>query len=81
MTHNILQGVTARDVVISDWRGHGKLTVPKGTKVSNRTAIEPTDGSWFFVDEFGFIDPWLKHDAVHYGIQVKAEDVEINSQK
>jgi hypothetical protein len=66
---------TNKEVVISNWRGYGTITVPKGTRVSGRTAMGPTDGSWFFVDQFEFLPEGLHHDAQHYGIRIEAADV------
>lgn len=68
---------TAREITFEDYRGLGKLVVPKGTRVTATTALGKTDGSYFFVADLRFIpESMTKHDATYYGIRIEAADVE-----
>lgn len=68
---------TAREITIEDYRGLGKVVVPKGTRVTLKTAMGNTDGSWFFIDDLRFLpESMAKHDATFYGIRVEVNDVE-----
>lgn len=76
--------VTKTDIVLSGrYKG---LTVPAGTRVTECAklgsfAADPATHYW--VDEFawiekqtGFRDSLYKHDAVHYGITLTADQVQ-----
>jgi hypothetical protein len=72
---------TKTDVTVN-FRGFGEIVVPKGTKLTNRTATG-IDEKYHFVDEFEWIDKnyptinnLLKHDAIYYGINIPDEYVE-----
>lgn len=62
---------------------YGILTVPKGTRVTNKTAMG-IDKNYHFVDEFDWIQPHdngvpqygLIMDVKNYGINVPKEFVE-----
>jgi len=59
---------------------HGRITIPKGTRVSTKEANGPMDKEKsYFIDEFGFLgnDTMARHDAEHYGIRVSAADCEV----
>ena len=63
---------------------YGEITVPKGTRVTHRTATGE-DPKYHYVDEFDWIfDNYpelyrtLGHDAMHYGINVPVEFVDKN---
>lgn len=64
---------TKREIVLENWRGHGRLVVPKGQPVT------PTTHNECFVE--CFVNLFHKnsiqyHDATYYGIRVPAEDCE-----
>lgn len=62
---------------------YGIITVPKGTKVSNRTAMGE-DKNYHFVDEFkwvpnhpsGIPQHMLLHDLKHYGLNVPKDYID-----
>lgn len=63
---------------------YGEITIPKGTKVTNKTALG-IDKNYHFVDEFEWIDEKyptisriLKHDMQHYGINIPKDFVDFN---
>lgn len=65
-----------------DFRQYGKITVPKGTKVTHQTA-DGVDESYHFVNEYDWIDKYypaysniLKMDVESYGINVPKEFIE-----
>ena len=71
---------TSRNYTVN-FRDYGPITVPAGTRVSYQTAYG-IDPNYHFVDEFGWIFKdypsiayMLKHDVVHYGINVPKECV------
>jgi hypothetical protein len=59
---------------------YGEITVPKGTRVTHRTALGD-DPNIHFVDYFGWVPPHecgipqygLLHDLKHYGLNVPEE--------
>lgn len=68
---------TAREIKMK-WQPSGgrwtyDLTIPKGTKVA------PASHGEYFIDDLDWIpgrgNGLLLHDATHYGIRIKAEDV------
>jgi hypothetical protein len=68
----------------TEFRDHGEITVPKGTKVTHRTAMG-YDENYHFVDEFDWVEPWdatgtpkygLIHDLRFYGLNVPKEYIE-----
>jgi hypothetical protein len=67
---------------------YGIITVPKGTKLTNVTAMG-VDKNTFFVDEFGWVPPHecgtpqhgLIMDAQAYGIRVPKEFVDFGTQE
>lgn len=72
---------TTQDVEI-DFRHYGKIKVPKGTRVTNKTATG-IDSRYFFVDEFEWIDRdypqiafGLHWDAEYYGINIPEQFIE-----
>ena len=75
-------GVLIKDYTVEDFRGYGKVTVPKGTKTTHRTACG-IDEKYNFVDEFGWIEPYedglkkygLIMDMKSYGLNVPKEFV------
>jgi len=56
------------------------ITIPKGSKVSNKTACGP-DNNYHFWQDFeeiaekitGFKNSFLKHDLIHRGINIPPE--------
>ena len=62
---------------------YGLLTVPKGTRLTHKTAMG-IDKNYHFVDEYDWIKPHesgtpqygLIHDVKHYGINVPKEFVD-----
>ncbi len=73
--------VTKEDYNVN-YRDYGNITVPKGTRLTNRTAmgIDPNynfvDGiSWIPPHENGTLQYGLIHDVIHYGINVPKEYV------
>lgn len=73
--------VLKRDYTV-DFMHYGKITVPKGTKVTHKTAMG-LDESYHFVDEFEWIDKYysaysniLKHDVSYNGINVPKEFIQ-----
>lgn len=72
--------VTSQDYT-TPYKHYGNITIPKGTKLTNQTATGK-DENVHFVNEFAWIDanyseiaPLLKHDVIHYGIDVPKEFV------
>lgn len=72
--------ITKQDVTIN-FAHYGKITVPKGTKITNKTALG-NDENYNFVDEFNWIktnypniERCLTHDAIYYGINIPKEYV------
>lgn len=66
--------VTTQDVTL-EFMHHGEITIPKGTRVTNQTALG-VDENYNFVDDLSWIDsPILRHDATYYGINVPKEFV------
>lgn len=64
-----------------NYEGFGPVTVPEGTRITNRTALG-IDPNYNFVAEFEWIDrdyptvsKCLRHDATFYGINVPKEYV------
>lgn len=68
MTHR-----TARAIVhkFGPACGSYETNVPEGTRVEPITD-EP---GFYWVAEFGKLEPFARHDAEHYGIRIKEEDV------
>lgn len=63
---------TKREITM-DFRDHGPITIPKGTRVS------PAGDGEFFAENFGTYLPKNSiqmHDATYYGIRIKADEVE-----
>lgn len=64
-----------------NFRGE-EIVIPKGTKVTNQTALG-IDKNYNFIDDFSWHKPELKgfartmaiHDMVHYGIDIPKEKV------
>lgn len=61
---------------------YGEITVPKGTRLTHRTALG-IDKNYHFVDDLTWIDRnyptisrGLKHDVTYYGINVPREYVD-----
>lgn len=72
---------TNQDVSI-EFMQYGKITIPKGTRLTNKTAMG-IDAKYNFVDDLDWIDEKypdiseiLKHDAFYYGINIPVEYVE-----
>ena len=72
--------VTLKDVTVN-FRIYGEIKVPKGTAITNQTAVG-FDSKYNFVNEYGWIDRdypeianILKLDATYYGINIPAEFV------
>jgi hypothetical protein len=59
---------------------YGKITVPKGTEVTNQTA-SGIDKNYHFVSDLSWVEPYpdgtpqygLLHDLFYYGINVPKE--------
>lgn len=75
---------TSTDVTILNYRGYGDIIVPKGTRLTNKTA-SGIDKKYHFVNEYDWInknyptiDRCLKHDVIHYGINIPIEFVKFN---
>lgn len=65
-----------------NFKHYGKITIPKGIKTSNMTAVGK-DFNYNFVNEFEWINKSypdisniLIHDAIHYGINIPIEYLE-----
>ena len=59
------------------YRGYD-ITIPKGTQTTHRTA-SGIDESYNFINDFSWIpdnSPILKHDAMHYGINIDPNLIE-----
>lgn len=77
---------TSQDVKVSF--GGEDLIIPKGTRVTNKTADGESDPNYNFVDDFSWYKPELKgfarkmaiHDMVHRGINIDSQYV-INESK
>lgn len=71
---------TKREIVLADWRGYGPLTIPAGTRVSEKLASGPQDSvRQRFVENFAKLFPPNSvqlHDATYYGIRVNENDCE-----
>jgi len=73
---------TTQDITIN-FRGHGEITIPKGTRCTHMTACG-FDENVNFVDDLSWIPTYpngmkrqgLIHDARYYGIMIPAELVE-----
>lgn len=72
---------TKQDVIIN-FREYGKITIPKGTRLTHETTCG-IDGKYHFVNEFGWIDRdykdvanILKHDVMYYGIDIPVEFID-----
>ena len=70
--------ILSQDVTVS-FMNYGEITIPKGTKVTHKTAMG-YDPNYNFVDEFDWIDTEyptisniLAFDAKHYGINISKE--------
>jgi hypothetical protein len=77
---------TQQDVTVS-FRNYGNITIPMGTRVTNRTALG-VDPKYHFVNEYGWITKQypdianiLIHDAKYYGIDIPAEFIGIEKNK
>lgn len=69
--------------IVMPFRVYGDVTIPAGTKCSPVTPYPTQTRPQFWIDDFGWIekvtgfkDSMLKHDAVHYGIWLEADQVE-----
>ena len=63
--------LTRREIVIDNFRGFGKLVIPKGTWVyvhANRDEIAGTSIT---------VDAYVGGEAVYYGVQIDANDIEL----
>jgi len=72
--------ITNADYTIENYRGNGKIIVPKGTRLTNKTACG-IDEKYHFVDDLSFMPGnsttnCAKHDATYYGIDVPKEYVD-----
>jgi hypothetical protein len=72
---------TKQDVTIK-FRDYGEITVPKGTRLTHRTA-SGIDKNYHFVDDLKWIDTnypkingILKFDATYYGIDIPKKFVD-----
>lgn len=63
---------TKREITIENFKGLGKLIVPKGTMVIINSDVSK-DGRSILVDAY------LRPDAVFYGVPMGADDVEPTS--
>lgn len=74
---------TSKDYTVN-FREHGEITVPKGTRLTNQTACG-IDKDYHFVDDFSWVEPHengvknyaLIHDLIYYGLNVPKEFVEM----
>lgn len=65
--------VTSKEIKMN-FRGYD-IIIPKGTRTTHQTAIG-IDEKYNFIDDFSWIpsgQSLLKHDAVHYGIDIPAK--------
>lgn len=72
---------TKHDITLANWRGHGRVTIPAGTRVSAPISEPQHSGSvpQCFVEDFGKLFPCGSmeyHDANYYGLRVNASDCE-----
>ena len=64
---------TKKEIVIENWRGHGRVVIPQGQPVT------PTSHNQCFVESFGNLfgkNSIEYHDATYYGLRVNTEDCE-----
>jgi hypothetical protein len=68
--------VTKEDVTMK-YRGYGEITIPKGTRLTNNTAMGVdknynfvADLSWIPTYNDGTVRSGLIHDADYYGINI-----------
>lgn len=73
--------MTTNKPFTTNYRHYGEITVPAGTRLTNKNAVD-TDVNVFFVDDFAWIDAnypdfsnILRMDAESYGIIVPASFV------
>jgi len=66
------------------FREYGNITIPKGTRLTHKTAMG-IDKEYHFVDDLSFIErdykdiaSTLRHDATYYGINIPVEFVEFD---
>jgi hypothetical protein len=71
---------TIKEYTIQNYRGYGPITVPIGSRVSNKTACGNDDNYRFWEDFHtvaqqvsGFKDSLLKHDLTYYGLSIPKE--------
>lgn len=68
--------VTKKEIKMN-FKGYN-ITIPKGTETTHQTAMGQ-DEKYNFINNFSWIPvdmPLLRHDAVHYGIDISAADLE-----
>lgn len=62
--------LTKREITIENFRGLGKLVLPKGTSVTVNTEAGTSDHGSILVDAY------LTPEAVFYGVRLDVDDVE-----
>lgn len=75
--------VTSQDVIVN-FRNYGEITVPKGTRLTNKTAMGvDKEEKYFFVEDFKWMyrdypeyANILEHDAAYYGINIPKKYIE-----
>ena len=66
--------VTKQEITM-EWRGV-EITIPKGTRTTHQTACGYNE-NYNFVNEYDWLFPeHLRHDAIHYGIDIPADLIE-----
>lgn len=72
---------TNKDYTVN-FMGYGEITIPKGTRVTNMTAMGE-DKNYHFIDDLSWIERnyktvagILRHDATYHGIDVPKEYID-----
>lgn len=71
-----------KQVIKMNFRGYD-IEIPAGTRTTHKTAMGE-DPKYNFIDDFGWIPKetgMLRHDAVHYGINIAPELLEDTDKK
>jgi len=66
-----------KEEIVMNWRGYD-IVIPKGTPTTNKTACG-IDPKYNFINDFSWMPKGfsgLKHDAIHYGIDIPADQLE-----
>tara|TARA_R110000772_G_scaffold145445_2_gene255338 strand:- start:1834 stop:2298 length:465 start_codon:yes stop_codon:yes gene_type:complete len=77
---------TTQDFTHINFKNHENIIVPEGTLVAQQKDIHSEEKRVFFVNEFDWIEDKypeiskiLKHDAIHYGLIIPEEYINLDS--